>query len=322
MTRGESPVPVIHRRDLILSALAASPMLTVAGRALAGARVSNRISVVVEGSGPDVVLIPGLTSSRSVFDATAEHLKSHFRLHRVQVNGFAGAPAGANDSSDVLPPVGAAAGANDAGEVVAPVVEHICKYIDAAGLKAPAVIGHSLGGEAGLMLAARHPKCVGRLMVVDALPFISVLFFGPTATPDSVRPQADAIRDRMIAESDADFSKQEQNSIAGLARTEAARPELIRQATSSDRGVVARAMHDLMVTDLTPELPKITAPTTVVYAYDAKAYGIPASTVDGLYQGAYTGLRGVKLHRVDDSYHFIMIDQPQRFQAEVDAFLA
>ena len=297
----------MHRRRLILSALAAAPALTIAGHAFAAsAQTSDRFSVVVEGAGPDVILIPGLTSSRTVFDGLADHLRPHFRLHRIQVGGFAGAPAGANA----------------AGEVVAPMVEALCRYIDAAGLKAPAVIGHSLGGEAGLMLAARHPQCVGRLMVVDALPFISVLFFGPTATPDSVRPQADAIRDKMIAASDADFSKQEQSSIAGLARTEAARPELIRQATASDRGVVGRAMHDLMVTDLTPELPKIVAPTTVVYAYDAKAYGIPTSTVDGLYQSAYAGLKGVKLHRVDDSYHFIMIDQPQRFQAEVDAFLA
>ena len=302
----------MRRRDLILSALAAVPLAGVGARAIATQAQTKvwagtgRFTTVVEGEGPDVILIPGLTSSRAVFDPIAGYLKGRFRLHRIQVNGFAGAPVGGNA----------------AGEVVAPLVEDRCGYIDALELKAPAVSGHSLGGEAGLMLAARHPECVGRLMVVDALPFISVLFFGMTATPDSVRPQADAIRNQMIAQSDADFSKQEQNSIAGLARTEAARPELIRQATTSDRSVVARAMHDLMVTDLTPELPRIIAPTTVVYAYDAKAYGIPAATVDGLYQGVYAGLKGVKLHRVDDSYHFIMIDQPERFQAEVDAFLA
>jgi pimeloyl-ACP methyl ester carboxylesterase len=296
----------MHRRNLILSALAAVPTLTLAGRALAApAWSSDRISVIVEGSGPDVVLIPGLTSSRTVFDATAEHLRPHFRLHRVQVGGFAGAPAGGNAS----------------GEVVAPVVEDICRYIDASGVKAPAVIGHSLGGEAGLMLAARHPQCVGRLMVVDALPFISVLFFGPTATPDSVRPQADAIRDKMLAENDADYAKGEQGSIATLSKTEAARPELIRQATTSDRGVVARAMHDLMVTDITPELGKITAPTTILYAYD-KAYGIGPDQVDGWYAAAYAKLKGVKMVRVDDSFHFIMVDQPAKFQAAVDTFLA
>ena len=297
----------MRRRDLILSALAAAPVLSGAPSVLARQPpISDRFTIVREGTGPDVVLIPGLTSSRAVFDAISDHLRPHFTLHRIQLNGFAGTPAGGNAG----------------GDVVAPVVEDLCRYIDAAGLKAPAVIGHSLGGEAGLMLAARHPSCVGRLMVIDALPFISVLFFGPTATPDSVRPQADAIRDQMIAASDADYAKSETGFIASLVKTEAARTELTRQAVASDRSVVARAMHDLMVTDLTPELPRITAPTTILYAYDQKAYGVPSSMVDGWYQTAYAGLKGVKLVRVDDTYHFIMLDQPERFMAAVDAFLA
>src|SRR5262249_10881406 len=125
-----------------------------------------------------------------------------------------------------------------------------------------------------------------------------------------------------IAASDADYAKNETGFIATLVKTEAARPELTRQATSSDRSVVARAMHDLMVTDLTPELPKITAPTTILYAYAAKAYGVPSAMVDGWYGAAYAGLKSAKLVRVDDSYHFIMVDQPDRFRTEVDTFLA
>ena len=36
---------------------------------------------------------------------------------------------------------------------------------------------------------------------------------------------------------------------------------------------------------------------------------------------SYQGLRGVELKRIDDSAHFIMLDQPARFAAEVNAFL-
>ena len=95
----------MHRRDLILSALAAAPVLAFAPRALAGAAfASDRFSVVVEGQGPDVILIPGLTSSRTVFDGLAAHLHGGFRLHRIQVAGFAGAPAGGNAQGEVLAP--------------------------------------------------------------------------------------------------------------------------------------------------------------------------------------------------------------------------
>lgn len=57
---------------------------------------SDRITVTVRGHGPDIVLIPGLTCSSAVWDATAAHLEGHYRLHLVQVNGFAGTPPQAN----------------------------------------------------------------------------------------------------------------------------------------------------------------------------------------------------------------------------------
>jgi pimeloyl-ACP methyl ester carboxylesterase len=297
----------MHRRDLLKTALPVALVLGLAPRAFAApVSGSDRFSVVVEGQGPDLILIPGLTSSRSVFDGLAAHLGGRFRLHRVQLAGFAGEPAGGNAQ----------------GEVVAPVVEDLARYIAANRLHKPIVIGHSLGGEAGLALAARHPDSVGRLMVVDAMPFISVLFFGPTATPDSVRPQATAIRDAALTQTPAQYAAKEGDFIANMSKTEAARPSLVKMAVDSDRGVVARAMYDLMVTDLTPELKNITAPTTIVYAFDQKAYPVPAATLDGWYQAVYASLKGVKLVRIDDTFHFLMIDQKDKFEAAVDAFVA
>ena len=58
--------------------------------------ISDRITVTVRGRGPDVVLIPGLASSSAVWDATAKRLEGHYRLHIVQVDGFAGSPPKAN----------------------------------------------------------------------------------------------------------------------------------------------------------------------------------------------------------------------------------
>src|SRR5215469_1936828 len=66
---------------------------------------SDRITVTVEGQGPDVILIPGMTCSSAVWDETAAHLKAHYRLHLVQINGFAGTPAQANAEGPVVQPV-------------------------------------------------------------------------------------------------------------------------------------------------------------------------------------------------------------------------
>ena len=42
---------------------------------------------------------------------------------------------------------------------------------------------------------------------------------------------------------------------------------------------------------------------------------------DGLYREAYKALPGVKLVPIENSEHFIMLDQPARFEQEVAAFL-
>jgi len=117
----------------------------------------DRISVEVVGTGPDVILIPGLSSSRETFKRTAERLRGHFRLHLVQVAGFAGEPARANAT----------------GPVVRPTTEQISGYIAQAGLTKVAVIGHSLGGLMALELATNHPDQVGKVMIVDALETVS-----------------------------------------------------------------------------------------------------------------------------------------------------
>src|ERR1035437_6756874 len=122
--------------------------------------VSDRITVTVRGRGPDVVLIPGLASSSAVWDATVARLEGHYRLHIVQVAGFAGSPSRANAQ----------------GPIIQPTVDAIDAYIKTNKLKAPQVIGHSLGGLMGMMLALQHPEAAGKLMIVDSLPFLSALF--------------------------------------------------------------------------------------------------------------------------------------------------
>ena len=65
----------IHRSKFIVLLTAA---LTWQVFTAAADAVSDRITVTVRGHGPDVLLIPGLASSSTVWDATASHLENHF----------------------------------------------------------------------------------------------------------------------------------------------------------------------------------------------------------------------------------------------------
>lgn len=267
------------------------------------AHAADRISVTVTGKGPDVVLIPGLASSGAVWDDTVRRLSPTHRVHVVQVAGFAGAPVAGNAE----------------GAVVAPLVEAVDGYIKANHLKSPAVIGHSMGGFAGLLLARRHPEDLGRLMIVDSLPFFAVLF-SPTATVETVKPQAAAMRDGVAAMSPDAFASQQAMTAPRFSKSPEGQKRVLDWSKASSQSVVGRAMYDLLTTDARGDLAAITTPVTLLYPYDA-AMGAPVEAIDKTYADAYAALPGATLKRVDNARHFIMLDQPEAFAAAVDAFL-
>lgn len=264
---------------------------------------SERISVQISGSGSDVILIPGLGSSPRVWAEMIKALPAH-RYHLIQVSGFAGQATGGNQD----------------GVVAAPVAEEIARYIAEQGLQKPAVIGHSMGGTMGMMLAARHPQAISKLMVVDMLPFLGALFGPPGTTSNSIKPTADVILANMRKADPAARQQMAQASLNGMINTVAKRAGAIEDSVSSDADVTARAYHELIVTDLTPELTQIVARVTVLYVLPK---GIPftEAQMDAYYQSAYAALKGAILKRIPASAHFIMWDQAEQFQLEVKAFL-
>lgn len=294
------------RRRVPLAIIALTILLATgvfSGKHAHAAEPAARMSVTVIGKGPDVILIPGLASSGAVWDATAKQLSGRYRVHVVQVAGFAGAPVGGNGE----------------GAIVEPLVEAIDSYIRSAGLKSPAVIGHSMGGLTGLALARRHPADISRLLIVDSLPFYPLLF-SPAATVEAVRPQAVGMRDGLIAMPTESFDAQQTMTMPRLVKSPEGLKAALAWSKTTDRSVFARAMYDVLTTDLRPDLAAVTVPTVVLYPYDPMM-GTPVERVEQLYAGAYAALPGVRLERIEGAYHFIMLDQPAAFAAAVDRFL-
>jgi pimeloyl-ACP methyl ester carboxylesterase len=204
--------------------------------------------------------------------------------------------------------------------VAAPVAEEIARYVRDARLVRPGVIGHSMGGTIGMMLAARHPDALGRLMVVDATPFMGVAFGPPGTTAESVRPIADRLRDTILAQPPGSSTNMLERLVASMTRTEAMRPALVQYARDSHRPTVANAFHEIIVTDLRPELSGITAPVTVLYVIPPNV-PMPPEEFERAARLAFVNVPHARFVKIEDSNHYIQIDQPARFVREVDAFM-
>lgn len=264
-----------------------------------------RITVTVSGKGPDLVLIPGLGGSPGVWAETTRRLKGRARLHLVHVAGFAGSPARANGE----------------GPVLAPVAEELVAYLRSQALTKPKLIGHSTGGKLALMVAARHPDLPSEVMVVDMLPFFG-LAVNPSATDSTaVLPVARAAQQGVLRAGAARFGAEQTAAAERYARSPASRAAAVRGVLASDRRVYAQAMHDLIATDLRPELGSIKAPVTVLYAATDVIVGFPARDVDATYRASYAGTPALRLIPVPNSSHMIMDDQPARLAQEINIFL-
>ena len=272
-------------------------------QAMPSAFTSDRLSVEVIGTGPDVILIPGYASSREVWRAEAERLSAGHRVHLVQLAGFAGEPWTFGD-----------------GPFLQPALDALARYIDEANLRQPAVIGHSMGGLAALMLAQQHPEQIGRVMSVDSLPFFSALY-GPQTTVESARPFAEQAAQLMLTLPDSAFRSGQTRQAAAFTRDPETQAAIVEWSASSDRHALASAIRDVMLTDARPGLGVMSTPVWAVYAADADG-GPDAATVEALWTREYADLPGVRLIRIDGSRHFIMADQPRRLAEQIDLFLA
>jgi pimeloyl-ACP methyl ester carboxylesterase len=229
-----------------------------------------------------------------MLDGVKASLAKDYRLHLVHVAGFAGRP-----------PEG------DPATLFARTEAEIIRHLDCTRVKRAVYAGHSMGGFMGLMLAADHPDRIARVVVVDSLPFYP-LIFDPSLTVERTATQADATRKALLAMGEATFAGRQRIGVQSLVREAGYHEQVVQWSLTSDRASFAGAIHALMTTDMRPRLGEITAPVTVLAAANRYA---PRARVEPLYQIAYAGLPGVKLTIIDDSYHFIMFDQPAAFEA-------
>ncbi len=298
---------------LILAAAAfaaLAPAMPVAARPSAHAPAETRldhISVVKLGAGSPVVFIPGLASPRASWGGIVPALAKTHSVYLVQVNGFGGDAPGANLKPGILDGI----------------VADLSGYLAARKVGPVALVGHSMGGLASLMVARAHPRQVDRVMIVDALPWFPVLLArgGPDPSPGQVAAIAAMMRDKVAARFGRPIDPATVKAdVDGLAVKPESRVQMAKWAAAADPRVTAELLYEDMSTDLRPALPSLPMPVTIVAPWSATS-GFGKDRTMAFYQRQYAAAPHVSFVDIPDAGHFVMLDQPAAFAAALDAFL-
>ena len=264
---------------------------------------TQNLNVQVSGSGPKIILIPGLASSGEVWDETVAELSENYECHVLTLPGF-----GKNPAADL------SAGFLSTMEGL------ITDYIQVQD-EPVILIGHSLGGFLSLRLSRNIPDKIEKTIIVDSYPFYSAAF-NPAATEENMTPMANQMKSMILAQTPEEYLTGQQSSIPVMTSNSEKLPIAVEWSMQSDRNTTADAMYELMTTDYRDELNEVQTPILVLGAwYAGKNYGMTKASVRKTFENQYQLAQNVQIELAPTAHHFIMWDNPEWFIEQVNGFL-
>lgn len=253
--------------------------------------------------GQPLILVPGLGSGPWVWDGIIREFKGEHVIYAVTLPGFNGRP-----------PV--------AGAPVANSRQALRDLVTSRSLKAPVLIGHSLGATLALALAQEEPSLVGGVIAIDGLP----VFPGTEQVPKEQRAtMAAGMKARMAGMTRESYAAQQKNYMRTIGSIDMARADDIALMSSrSDPAAVMDYMAAIVELDLRGRLPALTAPVLVIVPYfapDGEYAQVNQAQKMEYYKTLMGGTPRLELAPVSPARHFAMLDQPEQVAKAIRGFL-
>lgn len=258
--------------------------------------------------GRPVILIPGLQGGPWVWAATIEQLQKNHVVYAVTLAGFDGVPAPA-----------------DGGNLFDRADASLLQLIEQQQIAKPVLVGHSLGGTLALRFAGEHAALISGVVAVEGLPIFPGM---ERADPAQRQAMAAQMRQQMSAATPEQFAAQ---SLAYMQKIGVIDPQLAARYAPmnarSDIKASAQYMAEDLAADLRPGLKNANVPILEIspyYAADYSAAGpMPMSEGDkaAYYASLLANAPQARVVSIAPARHFVMLDQPARFQQALDDFL-
>ena len=251
----------------------------------------HRIAYDLKGEGPPLVLLHGYVGDRRMWRPQIEALSDEFTVVAWDAPGY----GGSSDPPEDFP--------------LSDLADCLAAFIEALGFERAHVVGVSFGGGLALELYRRHPDLPMTLVLASAY-----AGWAGSLPPEVVEQRlqqalrlADMAPDQLVAE------------LIPTMLTDSAPAELVEEFAASVRefhpvGLRANA-RAFAAADLRDVLPRVAVPTLLLYGdRDVRA---PRNVAHDI----HAGIAGSKLVVIPGAGHACNIDAPERFNAEVRAFL-
>ena len=252
-----------------------------------------RLHSHIQGEGNPLIILHGFLGSLDNWQVMSKRLARTRKIYSLDLRNHGRSPHGQAMNYAVM--------AKDVHEFI---VEH--------GLKAPSVLGHSMGGKVGMQLAAHHPDEVEKLVVVD---------IAPKAYPPVHRPMLSAMRaiDLNIHSSFSDVD----GALTGLIPEPAVRQFMMKNLTRDPEG---KFHWRLGLDEIIKNYDELTKPVVADKQFTKSACFIRAGRSDFIQDSDLAEIREVfplaEFITISNAGHWIHIDAADEFQTIVTNFLA
>lgn len=253
------------------------------------------ISVTTTGKGNPIIFLPGFTCPGSVWDETVKNLNGSYKSYMVSYAGFNGVQPVASPWYDT-------------------VKQQLKDYIKNQKLSKVTLIGHSMGGNLAMELAAELPERVAGLILVETIPCIREVMM-PGVEASNIQYNS-AHNNKLLAMSELDFKKMASQTARYMTNTEAKIATLTNWSAAADRKTYVYGYTDLLKLDLRDKVGDIKIHTLIVGASFPNG-----ELVKSNYEKQYANLKDKQILIAEASKHFVMFDKPEWLYTQINKYI-